>query len=105
MTHPSSIAMHLKAKARVCLACAAPMLWGVVHTCYEEAPILTRSGQLVALPPQSHQPETHTEFEFSHVQASLTAVSGVSGSVVSGRIVTTQEQPQQFWPVLRPGVT
>jgi hypothetical protein len=31
-------------------------------------------------------------------------VSGVSGSVVPGRIVTTQEQPPQFWPVLHPGV-
>jgi hypothetical protein len=105
MKHPSSIAMHPKAKVRVCLACAAPMLWGVVHTCYEEAPILMGSGQLVALPLQSHQPETHLEFEFSHIQASLTAVSGVSGSVVPGRIVTTQEQPRRFGPVLHPGVT
>ena len=39
------------------------------------------SGHWVVLLPQSHQPETHVEFEFSQIPASLMAVSGVSGSV------------------------
>jgi hypothetical protein len=56
------------------------MLWGIVHACYEEEGSIP-SGQLVALPPQIHQPETHGEFEFSYIPAALAAVSGGSGSV------------------------
>jgi hypothetical protein len=102
-----SIAMRSKAKTRVCLACAAPMLWAVVHTCYEEAPILMRSGQLVAPPPETHQPETHAEFEFSYIQAALTAVSGGGGAPPPGSIVISGFAPtiEGVRPVLHPGVT
>jgi hypothetical protein len=65
-----------KTKASVCLACTAPLLLGIYHSCADEAP----TGQLIATmaqPPHlSDMP--HAEFDAQYLPSSLTEVSGRS---------------------------
>jgi hypothetical protein len=66
-----------KAKACVCLACTAPLLLGIYHSCAEEeAP----TGQLIATMAQPpHLPDMpHAEFDTQYLPSSLTEVSGRS---------------------------
>ena len=69
------------------------MLWGIAG--YEGS--IPSGQQLVALPPQIHQPETHGGFEFSHTPDAPTAASGGSGSVTitspSGSIAVSSFAP------------
>jgi hypothetical protein len=49
-------AMHSKTKAGICLAGVLPMLLGMIYASYE-VESSPPSWQLVALPPQTHQPD------------------------------------------------
>jgi hypothetical protein len=62
--------------ARVCLACVASVLWGLVHT-RDEIPLWLR-GPVMGAAPEQHQPDMHSEFQAPYLPRALTAVSGVA---------------------------